>query len=73
MKEVKIEIENTELAELGVDQPIMYTTLRFCEAHFLGYFVQITDPTVISFYLGSQVFVCKNTVYNVQLFESIMK
>jgi hypothetical protein len=72
MKEVKIEIVDTGLEDMGVEQPTRYASLRFNESHFIGYWIPDHRET-ISFYLGSQSFVCKNTQYNVELFESILK
>jgi len=73
MKEVKIQVENTSLSELTGGEPEMwYTPLRFNESHFLGYWVSNKGET-LSFYLGCQSFLCKNTAYNIELFESILK
>jgi hypothetical protein len=72
MKEVKIQVENTSISDLTGGEPEMwYAPLRFNEAHFLGYWVS-NKGTTLSFYLGCQCFLCKNTTYNVELFESIL-
>ena len=69
MKEIKIEIENIKLAEMGIDQPIEYRPLRFMESQFVGYWI---SEFSIVFYIGSQTFNCKNCQKNIDLFESIL-
>jgi hypothetical protein len=72
MKEVRIAIVNTELAELGIDQEDTYVPLRFKESQFIGYWVS-NEGESLTFYIGPQSFQCKNTKYNVELFESLMR
>jgi hypothetical protein len=75
MAQVNIEIENIHLAEMGVDQPILYAPFHFKESAFAGYWIsknQATGVETIIFYVGSQTFNCKNIKYNVELFESIL-
>ena len=72
MKEVKIQVENTTLSDLtGGESEMWYTPLRFNESHFLGYWIS-NNGTTLSFYLGSQSFLCKNCTKNIELFESIL-
>lgn len=66
---VKIEIENTKLAELGIDQPIEYRELYFNSDHFVGYWV--SDKNIV-FYVGTQTFNCKLCELNVDKFEAIL-
>jgi len=70
MKEVQIQLENTKLAELGLGSEITYAPLRFNEAHFIGYWIN-SDGDTITFYLGSQSFLCANTQKNIIIFETI--
>lgn len=71
MKEIRIEIVNTHLEEMGCDQPIRYATLRFNESHFIGYWIS-NEGENLTFYLGSQSFICKNSQKNIDIFESIL-
>ena len=70
MKEVRIEIEDTELANLGVDQEVRYTPYRFPESKFSGYWISEKDNHIV-FYVGTQTFNCKNIQKNIDIFESI--
>jgi hypothetical protein len=76
MKQVNIEIEDKELAELGVDQEVRYAPFRFNDSQFIGYWIShYTDETklpVIFFYVGSQTFNCRATQKNIDIFESIL-
>jgi hypothetical protein len=75
MKEVRIEIENTKLAELGVEQPIKYAPFRFNESQFIGYWVSENEETgikTIIFYTNGQTFNCKYCEKNINIFESIL-
>ena len=75
MKEVRIEIERTDLAEMGVEQPIRYEPLRFKESAFIGYWISknaVTNVENIIFYLGAQTFMCKYCQKNINIFESIL-
>ena len=71
MKEVKIEITNPELENLGLEPEIRYAALRFNESQFIGYWIS-NNETTISFYIGSQCFLCKNCEKNINIFESIL-
>lgn len=75
MVEIKIEIENIKLSEMGVDQPIRYRSFRFKEDKFLGYWISVNDETFVQtiiFYVGSQTFNCKHCQKNIDIFESIL-
>jgi hypothetical protein len=72
MVQVKIEIVNTKLEEMDIEQPVRYATLRFNESHFIGYWVS-NEGANLTFYLGCQSFLCKNCELNIALFESILK
>ena len=72
MKEIQIAIVNTQLADLGVDQEDTYVPLRFKESQFIGYWIS-NEGESLTFYLGTQSFICKNSRKNVELFESILK
>ena len=63
MKYIDIQIEDTQLAELGIEQPAVYATLRFNEAHLVGYWTNSNGDT-ITFYLGPQSFICENNAEN---------
>lgn len=71
MREVKIQVENTQLIELGLKSDITYTRLRFNEDQFIGYWKDSAGDT-ISFYIGSQCFICNNCQENIDIFESIL-
>lgn len=71
MKEVKIQVENTELSDLYGREEYWYMPLRFNESQFIGYWIS-NQGTTLSFYLGSQCFLCKNCQKNIDLFESIL-
>jgi len=71
MAEVKIEVVNTDLEEMGVDQNPSYIPFRFNGSHFIGYWVDTTGAT-ITFYVGDTSFVCRNNPKNVTLFESLI-
>lgn len=72
MREVKIQIENTELADLGLAPEIRYVPFRFNENQFIGYWGS-NNGTTLSFYVGAQSFLCRNCQKNIELFESILK
>jgi len=69
MIEVQIETEDIKLADMGIDQPAKFKTLRFKEWYFVGYWV--SDEAIV-FYVGSQTFTCEVTKHNIDLFESIL-
>lgn len=71
MKEIDIQIENTELSNLGIDQEDSYTTLYFNESQFIGYWISNTGSS-LTFYIGSQCFICDNSKRNKSLFDSIL-
>ena len=71
MRSVYIEIENIELAELEIDQPVTYALLKFAQSQLTGYWVNKRYNT-ITFYLGAQTFICANNEKNLELFESIL-
>jgi hypothetical protein len=71
MKEVKIQIENAQLADLGLEPEMRYTPFRFNENLFIGYWISNNDTT-ISFYIGDQCFLCRNCQKNIDIFESIL-
>ena len=76
MREVKIEIVDIKLDDLGIEQEPRYAPFRFNESQFIGYWISNStkdDSTVIVFYLGSQTFNCKNCQKNIDIFESILK
>ena len=75
MRKVRIEIENIQLAEMGVDQPIKYAVLNFNDSQFVGYWISINEVTfekTIIFYIGSQTFNCEYNDHNLGLFTSIL-
>jgi len=72
MKQVEIAIVNTELAEMNIPQEDVYKPLRFNENYLLGYWISGEGET-ITFYLGAQSFICKNNIYNRDLFDSILR
>ena len=69
MKEIRIEIENIKLADLGIDQPIEYRTFRFKESQLVGYWI---SKEAIVFYIGAQTFNCKICQENIDLLDSIL-
>ena len=75
MRKVRIEIENAQLAELGVPQPLKYSVLHFNELQFIGYWIstnEVTFEKTIIFYIGSQTFNCEYNDHNLGLFTSIL-
>jgi hypothetical protein len=75
MKEVLIEIEDIELANLGVKQEKRYELFRFKESQFIGYWFSSDKDTgerMIVFYVGSQTFNCKAIKQNIYIFEEIL-
>lgn len=72
MVEIKIQVENTSLSDLTGGEPEMwYAPLRFNESQFIGYWIS-NQGTTLSFYLGSQCFLCKNCQKNIDIFEEIL-
>ena len=72
MKEVKIQVYNSHLEDdLGIEQETRYVPLRFNESHFIGYWISNQGET-LSFYIGSECFLCKNCQKNIDLFEEIL-
>jgi len=71
MREVKIQIYNQELEDLGIEQETRYTTLRFNEKWFIGYWISNNGET-LSFYLGDQCFIAKNCDKNINMFEELL-
>ena len=59
MTEIKIEVINTQLEDLGVDQSPSYIPFRFRESQFIGYWVDSLAQN-ITFYIGGASFVCRN-------------
>jgi hypothetical protein len=72
MTEIKIEIINTQLEELGVDQSATYIPFRFKDSAFVGYWTD-SESQNITFYVGYCSFVCRNTKRNLEIFESLLK
>lgn len=70
MAQINIEIENIKLAEMEVDQPLRYAPFHFMDSQFCGYW--ISDNNIV-FYVGAQTFNCKNSPYNIGIFESILE
>lgn len=70
MKEIKIEIENIKLSDMGINQPIEYRTLRFNESKLVGYWI---SKEAIVVYIGVQTFNCKICQENIDLLDSILK
>lgn len=69
---VEIEIESKQLAEMGIEQKGIYSTLHFNPSKFIGYWIDSEDKS-ITFYLESQTFVCVASQRNIDLFDSILK
>lgn len=69
MKQINIEIENTKLAELGIDQETEYRPLRFNERHLIGYWIS-KDAIIV--YIGTEQFLCKICQKNIDLLDSIL-
>lgn len=71
MKQVMIEIVNPKMEEMGIEQETQYAPLRFRDDKFMGYFYSV-DNTQITFYVGSESFICKNCKKNIDIFESLL-
>jgi hypothetical protein len=71
MKEVKIQIVDVDLDEMGVKQDPKYTPLRFPDSAFYGYWVG-EGGIDITFYVGNSTFICRNCKKNIDIFESIL-
>ena len=71
MKEIDIEIENKQFAEMGIEQKAIYATLHFNPSKFIGYWIDSENET-ITFYLETQSFICAATQRNINILESIL-
>jgi hypothetical protein len=69
MKEIQIQIERSDLKELGIDQEASYIPLRFKESAFYGYFC---GEELITVYIGSESFLCLKAKKNIELFDSLL-
>jgi len=69
MKEIFIQIERTDLKELGIDQEPGYIPLRFKDSAFYGYFL---GEELITVYIGAESFLCDKTKKNIELFDSLL-
>jgi hypothetical protein len=72
MTEIKIEVMNTQLEELGLDQSPTYIPFRFKDSAFVGYWTDSLSQN-ITFYVGDGSFVCRNNKKNIDIFESLLK
>ena len=67
---VNIEIEDVHLAELGVEQAARYVPFAFNTNQFVGYWVGSGNQ--LHAYIGGDIFICKASQKNIDLFESIL-
>jgi len=72
MTEIKIEIVNTQLDDMGIEQAPTYIPFRFRDSAFVGYWTD-TLAQNITFYVGDNSFVCRNTKRNLEIFEGLLK
>lgn len=69
MKQIYIEIENTKMAEMGIDQEPVYKPLIFNEKQLVGYWIS-SDNIIV--YIGVQTFLCKICQKNIDLLNQIL-
>jgi hypothetical protein len=72
MAEVKIQIVKTDLDEMGIEQEPEYLPFRFHDSAFVGYWIG-EDYKLITFYVGSDSYICRNIEKNITLFETLLK
>lgn len=72
MRMIDIEIEDTKLADLGIEQEKTYTNFWFDESKLSGFWFGC-DGESIHFYLGSLSFLCENNEKNIKLLKSIIQ
>lgn len=72
MKEVQIQLENGKLIDLGLESEVTYAPLRFNESHFVGYWINSDDNTIIFYLTGGKPFLCANNSENIAIFETIL-
>ena len=68
---VYIEIENSQLQKMGVEQEAKYAPFVFNPDKFIGYWPSEEDDK-ITFYVDSLQFLCKYTSKNIKLFNDIL-
>lgn len=68
---IYIEIENSQLQEMGVEQEGKYAPFVFDPALFVGYWISEEDDK-ITFYVDSLQFLCKYSTKNIKLFNDIL-
>jgi hypothetical protein len=72
MAEVKIQVIRPDLAEMDIEQEPVYVPVRFRDSAFVGYWVG-EDYKLITFYVGSDSYICRNIEKNITLFETLLK
>jgi hypothetical protein len=69
MKEIMIQIERSDLADMGIKQQPEYIPLKFRESALNAYFIGEDALTV---YIGADSFLCQKTKKNIELFDSLL-
>lgn len=68
---VYIEIENSQLQKMGVEQDGKYAPFIFNPDKFVGYWIS-EEENEITFYLDSMSFICELNSKNIKLFNDIL-
>jgi len=68
---INILIVRADLEGMGVDQEGEYLPLYFPKSSFHGYWLNETSEQ-ITFYVGSESFICRNCKKNIDIFNSMI-
>jgi hypothetical protein len=71
MAEIQIQIVDSKLQEMEIEQEPTYATLYFAEHLFAAYW-RCSDLKTITFYVGGTSYLCRNTPKNVEIFDNII-
>ena len=71
MTEIFILVVSVQADELGIESEPDYRVFRFKNSSFHGYWVT-EGESVITFYVGADTFICRNTTKNINKFENIL-
>jgi len=68
---INILIVDASLEDMGLDQEGSYMPLYFPKSSFHGYWLSSSSDQ-ITFYVGSETFICRNCQKNIDLFNSML-
>lgn len=70
MTVIEIQILDMQKEELGIEQNPIYLPFRFKDSAFIGYWIRHEE--LITFYVGSDTFICRASENNIKKFERLL-